>query len=192
MALVEHDDTMEALATDTADDPLDVRILPRGAWCSNNFLDAHVLDPLAEELTINRITIAKQEAWSFVMGEGLDHLLSCPQHCRMSGDIEVDDRAAVVSEHDKGEEYSKRRCRYCEEIDGDDVSGMIVEKGPPRLRRRLPMPGSILAHGVLVRRFLRHARLLVTPFPSSCYDSLQQSLEATWGDSRVSLRRSTS
>ena len=38
---------------------------------------------------------------------------------------------------------------------------------------------------VLVRRFLRHARLLVTPFLSSCYDGLQRDLEATWRDGRI-------
>ena len=133
MALVEHDDTIEALATDTAADPLDVRILPRGAWCSNNFLDAHVLDPLAEDVSVDRVTIAKQEARRFVVRKRLDNLLSRPLGCRMSGDVEMHDASPIMAEDDKSEEHSKHSSWYREEVNGDDVSSMIVEKGPPSL-----------------------------------------------------------
>ena len=147
MALVEDKDAIKALAADTADDPLDVRILPRGASCGNDFLDAHVLDLRAEEVSVNRVTIAKQEARRFVVRKRFNDLLSRPLGCRMRGDVEVGEMSSMMTKNHEGEQYAERRCRYCEEIDGNDIAGMIVEKGPPRLRRRLPMPDSILAHG---------------------------------------------
>ncbi|MHC5112137.1 MAG: hypothetical protein ACYTHJ_19935 [Planctomycetota bacterium] len=57
------------------------------------------------------------------------------------------DTSPIMAKDDKCEEYSKRRCRHREEIDGDDVSGMIVEKGPPRLRGRLTVPNYVLVYG---------------------------------------------
>ena len=46
MALVEDDDTVEALAANGADDPLDIGILPGRSWCRDNLRDAHRFDAL--------------------------------------------------------------------------------------------------------------------------------------------------
>ena len=62
VSLVEHDDVMKALASDGADHPLRVRILPGRSWCYYDFFDSHVLDTLAEELAVDGVAIAKQEA----------------------------------------------------------------------------------------------------------------------------------
>src|SRR6266446_8419227 len=42
MLLVEHDDIVETLATNTADDPLAVGILPWTAWRNLHFFDTHL------------------------------------------------------------------------------------------------------------------------------------------------------
>jgi hypothetical protein len=52
-------------------------------------------------------------------------------------------------EHHKREEYAKRRRRHSEEVDRDDVLDMVVEKHPPRLRRRLAWANSVLVDGGL-------------------------------------------
>ena len=62
VSLVEHDDVMKALASDGADHPLRVRILPWGSWCYYDFFDSRVLDPLAEKVTVDGVAIAKEEA----------------------------------------------------------------------------------------------------------------------------------
>ncbi len=62
VGFVEYDDMREALSADTAVQAFNVRILPWRSWCYDDFVDAHVLDPLAEELAVDGVAIAKQEA----------------------------------------------------------------------------------------------------------------------------------
>ncbi len=47
VGFVEHDDMVDALPADTADQAFNVRILPWRSWRRDNFFGAHVLDPLA-------------------------------------------------------------------------------------------------------------------------------------------------
>ena len=58
VSCVQYDDMVEALSTYTADQAFNVRILPWRARSRDDFLDAHVLDPLAEELAVDRVTIS--------------------------------------------------------------------------------------------------------------------------------------
>ena len=51
----------------------------------------------------------------------------------MLGDIEMDDSSAMMSEHDENEEYAQACRGNREEIEGDEISDMVGEKGPPRL-----------------------------------------------------------
>ncbi len=75
--------------------------------CDNDLLDAHVLDPLLEEHTVNGVAISDQEPRGMVLRKRLDDLLSRPLGRRMRCYVEVDYFPAVVMQHDKGEEYSK-------------------------------------------------------------------------------------
>ena len=42
VGLAQYDDMIEALAADTAVQPLNVRVLPWRSWCRDDFLDTHV------------------------------------------------------------------------------------------------------------------------------------------------------
>ncbi len=55
VGFVEYDEMREALSADTAVQALNVRILPWRSWCYYDFVDAHVLDPAAEELAVNGV-----------------------------------------------------------------------------------------------------------------------------------------
>ena len=110
MSLVEHDDVMKALASEGADHPLRVRILPWRSWCCYDFFDAHVLDPPAEVITVDRIPITDQKSRRLVFGKRLDDLLSCPLGRRMRSDVEMDDVTSVVAHYDEGEQYAERGC----------------------------------------------------------------------------------
>jgi hypothetical protein len=52
----------------------------------------------------------------------------------MLGDVEVEDTAAVVGEHDEDEEEAQAGRGHGEEIDRDQVPGMVGEERPPGLR----------------------------------------------------------
>src|SRR6516162_11707666 len=73
--LVEHDQVIQALAADRADDPLDVSTLPRGTRRRQHLLDAHRLDLLHELLAKDPIAIAQQVAWRGGPRESFPHLL---------------------------------------------------------------------------------------------------------------------
>ena len=65
--------------------------------------------------------------------------------------VEVDDYSAVVSEYDEAEQDSKCRGRYREEVDRHNIANMVLQEGPPRLRRRLMMADLVLIHRSLRR-----------------------------------------
>ncbi|MGB2985726.1 MAG: hypothetical protein WBE26_07560, partial [Phycisphaerae bacterium] len=65
--------------------------------------------------------------------KSLDDLLRRPPRSRMSQVVEVNDRSAVMTERDEAKQDAKRGSRDGEEVNRDDVSNMIVEKGTPSL-----------------------------------------------------------
>ncbi len=58
VSLVEHDDVIQTLSADRADEPLTIRILPRRPRRANDFLDSHVLNALLKHVTIDAVAIA--------------------------------------------------------------------------------------------------------------------------------------
>ena len=124
---------IEALATHGTDQPLNEWILPRRPIGDDDFLDAHMLDPPAEERTVDGVAIADQESRSMILGKRLDDLLSRPLGRWMRSGVEVDDHATVMTEYDEAEQHAERRGRYREEINRHDVANMVVQESPPRL-----------------------------------------------------------
>jgi hypothetical protein len=79
MSVVEDDDLIEHLATDTPDEPLAVGILPGTARGDLHFFDAHVLDALLEHYTVDRVPIPEEIARRSIPGKRIDDLLAV--HC---------------------------------------------------------------------------------------------------------------
>jgi hypothetical protein len=52
VTLIEDDNVVKTFAADRADDALDIGVLPRRSRCSDDLLDRHRLDTIAEDLTI--------------------------------------------------------------------------------------------------------------------------------------------
>ena len=77
--------------------------------------------------------VTEQVTGSGDEGKCVDYLLCCPLGGRVFGDIEVDNLAPIMSEHQEHVEYAKGGCRDGEEVDGHERFGMIVEEGPPGL-----------------------------------------------------------
>ena len=72
LTFIEHDDMVEALASDRADDTFDVGRLPGRAWRDEHFRDAEAVQPTPESFTVDGIAIAQQIMGSSIEGEGLD------------------------------------------------------------------------------------------------------------------------
>ncbi len=166
MALVEHDYTIEEIATDGTDQPLNEWILPGRVIGDDDFLDAHMLDPPAEERAVDGVAIADQESRSMILGKRLDGLWRRPLGCWMRSGVEVYDHAAVMAEYDETEQDAKRRCRDCEEVDCHDIANVVVQEGSPRLRRRFVMADLVLVHGSLRCLVAKESEFRLDPWSS--------------------------
>ena len=89
----QHDDVIEALASDRSDESFDVGVLPGGARRRQDFLDAdrfHVIECM--------ITIAEEIARHLVPGEGVAKLLRGPGGRGMLRDGNTNDAPAIMRE----------------------------------------------------------------------------------------------
>jgi hypothetical protein len=75
---VEHNDVVQALPPDGADEPLNVSVLPGTLWGSEHFVNSHRLGGLQELVPITAIAVAQQIAGCFVRRESLNELLRSP------------------------------------------------------------------------------------------------------------------
>ncbi len=133
MTRVEDDDMVETLAADGADEPLDIGRLPGRAGSDAHLLDAEAAYTGPEPLAVDGVAISKEISGRGVEGEGFHHLLCGPVGRGMFGDVEVDNLAAFVSQHEEHVENAKGDCRHGEEVDGHKLFRMIVQEGPPGL-----------------------------------------------------------
>ena len=97
MALAEDHDVVQALATNRTVHPLDVRVLPRLAWCRDDLSYSHRCYPLAEGRTVRSIAVAQQKAWRCVPRERFNYLLRKPRCRRMLRNIEPHNLSATVT-----------------------------------------------------------------------------------------------
>jgi hypothetical protein len=132
---IKDEDMIQTLAPDRADEPLREGILPRAVRRGQDFTDSHTLHALPERVAVDRVAIAEEIGRHGVVREGVDDLLGRPGGGGMLGDVEVEDAAAVVGEHDEDEEDAQAGGGHGEEIDGDQVADMVGEKRSPGLRR---------------------------------------------------------
>ena len=133
MSLIENDDVVKAFSAYRADQAFYVRRLPGRTICDDYFLHTHVLNSLAEEVPVDGVAITNQKTRGCIIGKYLDNLLGRSDGSRVRCYVEVNDFPALVTQHDKSEEYAERSGRDSEEVNRNDVSNMIVEIRTPSL-----------------------------------------------------------
>ena len=133
MTRVEDDDMIEALATDGADEPLDIGRLPGRARCDAHFINTEAAHTAPEWSAVDGIAVAQQVARRGVEGKRLDYLLCRPLGRGVFGDVEVHDLPPFMSQHEKDVENTKGGCGDGEEVNGHEVFDMIIEEGAPGL-----------------------------------------------------------
>ena len=100
MAFVQNDDVIQALATNGADQTLDIRILPGRMWCRQDFRNAQCGELLPNRLAVKPVAVADQITGSRVKGKRFRQLAGDPFGGRVDRDVEVNDLPAVVAEYD--------------------------------------------------------------------------------------------
>jgi len=137
---------IEALATNGSDHSLDIGSLPRRARCRQDFADAHVSHLFPELSAENSIAVAQQVARKLGEGKGLPQLLSRPFRGRVGGNIEVQNAAAVMGQNQENVENLEVDRGHCEEINRDQLRGMILKECPPALRGRFVSADHVFAN----------------------------------------------
>src|SRR5215467_12649842 len=134
-----YDHVVETFPSDRADQPLDVRVLPRRSGCSRLVPNAHGTQPLPEDRAIRRVSVPNKIARWTVPGKRLDDLARNPLRGRICRHPERYPQSTPVTENHKAIEQLERYRRQHEEVDCRDAIDMVGQKGPPALRRR-PTP----------------------------------------------------
>jgi hypothetical protein len=144
-----HEDVVEALAADRADDTLREGVLPGCAWGGGDLADRHTFDSPPELIAGDTVSITEQVGRSRIIRERLDKLAGGPGCRGMVGDVEVDGQAAVVAKDDEGEQQAEGEGGDDEEVDRDELSGVRRKEGAPRGRWPRRGPVHVLGDGQL-------------------------------------------
>src|SRR5215831_6053772 len=112
---------IQAVTADGSDQPFHVGPLPWTGWRGEDFLYAQALDSLSKLIPIDLIPVSQQVTWRLILGKRLHHLLPCPPCRRVLRHVEVNDAAAVMSQHDKHEQHSKAFCFHGEGDHRDEI-----------------------------------------------------------------------
>src|SRR6184192_4107536 len=143
---------MVMLWTTKANHALYIGSLPTRARCRENFADAHVSHLFSEVIAKDSIAVAQQVAGELGGGKGLPQLLSRPLGGWVGDHIEVQNATPVMSQNQKHVGDLETDSGHGEEVDGDQLLGVILQECAPGLRRRFAA-----AHHVFVDAALRDA-----------------------------------
>ena len=144
--LVENNHVIQALATNRANDPFDIRPLPGRARSGQDLFDSHGLDLIHKFLSKDSIAIAQEIAGCRVPGERFPELVSGPLRGWMCRDSKMQNAPAVVCQHQKHVEDLKADRRHGEKVDRNQALYMVFQKGPPGLRGWFSPTDHVFAH----------------------------------------------
>jgi hypothetical protein len=147
MSLIQHDHVVETLSPDTPNHPFRIRILPWTSRGNLDFFDLHLLDTPLKRFPVDAVTVVEQIPRRFIPGKRFHHLLRRPWRRRVFRNVEMHDPSPFVGENHKHKQHPEGRSRHREEIAGDQVLDMSVEKCLPGWRGWLRSAGAILLHG---------------------------------------------
>ena len=131
VTLIENNDVIGDLSAKAGDQSFDIRVLPRRSRRRDDFVDTQTSDASLNLLTINAVSVSQQITWRAGEGKRAHKLLRRPSRRGMFGDIEVQNSAPIVREHDKHEEHSKVDRGHDKEIDSHKVFDMLIEERLP-------------------------------------------------------------
>jgi hypothetical protein len=125
---MEHDHMIEALATNGSNHSLYIGSLPRRARRRQDFADAHALHLFSEVIAEDSIAVAQQVVRELVKGKSLPQLLSRPLRGRAGSHVEVQNATPVMGQDQKHVKNLETDSGHREEVDGDQLLGVILQK----------------------------------------------------------------
>src|SRR6202165_5218241 len=155
---------IEALASNGSNHSLYIGSLPRRARCRQDFANAHVSHLFSEVVAKNPIAVPQHVTRGLVKGKCLPQLLSHPLRRWAGGHIEVQNTTPVMGQHQKHVKDLEADSWHREEVDGDQLLGMILQKCAPSLRRRFAAGHPVFADGALADLNAELEQLTVDPW----------------------------
>ena len=120
-------------------------MLPRRGRCRQDFANDHVSHVFSEVIAKDRIAVAQEVARELGKGKCLAQLLSGPICGRVGGHIKVQDATPVMGQNQKYVKDLEADGGHGEEVDRDQLLGMVLQEGAPSLRRRFAAAHHIFA-----------------------------------------------
>ncbi len=122
---------------------------PGGPWSRKDLFDSQCFHLFREVSAEDAVAISKQVTWRAIPRKRFTQLVSSPFGSGMSSDVEVDDTAPIMSQHQKYIQHLETDRWHREEVHRDHALNVVLEEGPPGLRWRLAMAHQILAYAGL-------------------------------------------
>lgn len=98
VALIDHDQMIEALGTNRPDDPLGNRVGLRRPGRCPHASDRQARQPAVEVTAIDGVAVVDEETWPSASRSGLKELVPDPGGGRTAGDVEVDEFPPLVAD----------------------------------------------------------------------------------------------
>src|SRR5713101_5223688 len=143
----EHDEVVESFATYRSDEPLNVAVLPRRAWCGRVISDPHRTNAAGVRRTECAVAVANQVTRRFVPGKRVSYLTCDPLGGRIVRHADAHQSPSGVAKNDQAVEQLEGDGANHKQIDGRDPSGMVAQECLPTLRRWSLLPDHVPRHG---------------------------------------------
>src|SRR5437016_5754168 len=163
MPLTDYHDIVQTFASNRANHALGIGALPRRSWRCDLLSDVQHPGLTRKSFAIDLVPIPDQIPRAVLRPARLDQLSPRPLCGRMLRDIEMPQPSPPVAQHHEHKQHSKGRGRDREEIQRDQILGVVLQKRAPRLRRRPPRPDHELRNRRLRYRQAQLQELAVNP-----------------------------
>ena len=133
VSFADDDYVIQQLSATAPDPTLGHSILPGACGADACRFDAVGGQEIAYLLAKLAITIENRVAVRTSFRKGLPQLLYYPGADGVLGDIEMEDLASAVFDHEKAVQHPKGQSRHSEEVDGRDRLAVIAKESRPEL-----------------------------------------------------------
>src|SRR5262245_36402468 len=133
VCLPEHNQVVDALPPDGADQSFREAVLPRRTCRDRLVANAHGAQAAGDNRAENGVTVADQVAWGLVPRKSFGDLLRYPIRRRMRRHIDPDELSASQPNNDENVEQPKANGWNDEQIDGRNMRHMISQERTPAL-----------------------------------------------------------
>ena len=136
--LAKHNDMIQAIPPDRADQSLRISVLPRRSCRSRPVTNAHRMKTAGKNVAVDGVSVTDDVTWCCFPTKGLRELTSDPFSRWVCSNPETQDLAATVLQYQQSIEQSEGDGRNHEQVHRRDAVSMIMQERPPALGWRPP------------------------------------------------------